>query len=770
MIALSQAYELAEFRFKPNEKTLFRDLNQSPLIMFPIKDTVNQTWHKVFLMIQVHLGSIQYTDSSEGGKLQRNLMGEKKAIFERLQRLARAVIDCKGYDRDAVGVRTALELARALAAESWEGRTTQLTQIPGIGPVGMRKLAGKNIRTVLELVSKEADEIERLMSRQPPFGKKMKADLEKFPQLALDLTTSGHKLQPRKTEEPVVINVTATIRYLNRKTAPMWKERSPVLTFFAESDNGTLVYFWRGTMRKVDKVNGLELKFTAGLQNATSRITCHLSCEEIVGTEVTKVLQHGLADSIFPPGSSASVPSLPGPRSTGDSFEYQSNDGLDDNDLIEAAERAMAASSSIHEKAETKLRCVENGQSQVEDSIVLSSCDEPRHQQFNDQLAAEGDEDAHLDHEGDSHSEPVQLPNGRWRCNHACSGDGRTKSGKPCTHKCCKEGLDKPRKKPIPKPKKRKEEEMTVGGTIKALSPFTSPFNNTPTVKATPVPSPKRTKLPQNGRKPASGDCDLVQRYPWKRMDISELALECVDLSNVDDDQSFPSLSPVSENHKLPVTVAAGETERSATIPRAQTNNIKRPQPVVNRPRDEHPRRGSQTHLAVTMSGIDTFMPDSDDRFADLNERDLSKEQLFFSRVKIPKRKSPFQEGARDEALYQGIDVTGDDEFPHVNTLPHVDSSTAQPAKVLPMPSDDEWDDMYLDIVDGIGDAHTTKTSNSSASDTIATTVVTTLAGTQTGQATEETAKQEAHKDEPAWVAEFDPEFLDLFRGFVTFV
>ena len=767
MIALSQAYELAEFRFKPNEKALLRDLNQSPLIMFPIKDTVNQTWHKVFLMIQIHLGSIQYTDSSEGGKLQRNLMGEKKAIFERLQRLVRAVIDCKGHDRDAVGARTALELARALAADSWEGRTTQLTQIPGIGPVGMRKLAGKNIRTVLELASKEADEIERLMSRQPPFGKKMKADLEKFPQLALDLVNSGHKLQPRKTEEHVVINVTAKIRYLNRKTTPIWKERSPVLTFFAESDNGTLVYFWRGTMRRLDKENGLELKFTVGLQDATSRITCHLSCEEIVGTEVTKVLQHGLADSVFPLGSRASVPSLPGPRSTGDSFEYQGNDWLDDNDLIEAAERAMAASSTMHEKVETKFRCVEDGQPQMEDSVVLTSCEEPRHQQFDDQLAAEGDDDAHLDHD---HSEPVQLPNGRWKCNHACSGDGRTKSGKPCTHKCCKEGLDKPRKKAIPKPKKRKEEEMAVGGTIKALSPFTSPFNNTQTVKATPGPSPKRTKLLENGRKPTSGDCDIVQRYPWKRMDISELALECVDLSNVDEDQSFPSLSPVSENHKSPVTVAVGETERSATIPRAQTNNIKRPQPVVNRPRNEHPRRGSQTHSASTMSSIDTFMPDSDDRFVGLNEMDLSKEQLLFSRVKIPKRKSPFQDGAKDEALYRGIDLTGDDEFPHVNTLPHAGSSTAQPEKVLPMPSDDEWDDMYLDCVDGSGDAHTAKTPNTSTPDATMTTVATTQAGTQVGKETEGTAKREVHEGEPEWVAEFDPEFVNLFRGFVTFV
>ena len=40
---------------------------------------------------------------------------------------------------------------------------------------------------------------------------------------------------------------------------------------------------------------------------------------------------------------------------------------------------------------------------------------------------------------------PVQLPNGRWLCNHKC------KDKKACKHYCCKHGLDKPPKKAAPK-------------------------------------------------------------------------------------------------------------------------------------------------------------------------------------------------------------------------------------------------------------------------------------------------------------------------------
>ncbi|KAL2259463.1 hypothetical protein VTK26DRAFT_6853 [Humicola hyalothermophila] len=201
---LAQASEFKEFRFKPSERALFREINQSPLIMYPIKETVTQTWHKISLMIQTHLGCVQYPDSGEAAKARRQLQIEKKLIFERLHRLVRAVIDCKGHDRDAVGTKTALELARALAAESWEGRATQLTQVPSIGPVGMRKLASKNIRTVLELADKDYGEIERLMSRQPPYGKNLQTHLEKFPRLDFELMVVDRKTF-LKSEEPVVV-------------------------------------------------------------------------------------------------------------------------------------------------------------------------------------------------------------------------------------------------------------------------------------------------------------------------------------------------------------------------------------------------------------------------------------------------------------------------------------------------------------------------------------------------------------------------------------
>jgi ATP-dependent DNA helicase HFM1/MER3 len=52
-----------------------------------------------------------------------------------------------------------------------------------------------------------------------------------------------------------------------------------------------------------------------------------------------------------------------------------------------------------------------------------------------------------LNNRDEADSEPIQLPNGKWQCNHACSGGVLTKAGKPCTHRYCREGLDKPRRR-----------------------------------------------------------------------------------------------------------------------------------------------------------------------------------------------------------------------------------------------------------------------------------------------------------------------------------
>ncbi|KAK4097990.1 P-loop containing nucleoside triphosphate hydrolase protein [Parathielavia hyrcaniae] len=514
---LSQASEFKEFRFRPAERQLFREINRSPFIMYPIKEQVNQTYHKVSLLVQSQLGCVQNPDSGEGAKLRRQLMLERKLVFERLNRLVRAVIDCKGSDRDSVGTKTALELARSLAAEAWEGRATQLTQVPNIGPVGMRKLASKDIRTVLQLADKDYDEVERLMSRQPPFGKNLKSHLDKFPRLYVEATVVGHRIQPR-SEEPVALEVKSTLRYLNRMGLPNWLNRTPTLTFLAETNTGTLVYFWRGSMKGLDNQAGFDLKFSVGLRNAKEHIVCHLSCEEIVGTIVTKNIEHKVPASAFP--SRPAEPRLSQPRQVA-SHEYFDHDDIDDSDLILAAERvANQPSMSQHPNTTAKQEAIDYPS--VEEMI-----------EFDDGIDA-------------TNGEPVRLPNGRWQCNHACSGGAPTKSGKPCSHRCCKEGLDKPPRRPAQRTKRKSEGaavDTNTGSTAQHKgSPAKPQQGGTGRLGAERATQVKRQKvqgassLTQSTLDRPLKDSILTSQNRPKAADLDTMDLECIDLSFTDDE------------------------------------------------------------------------------------------------------------------------------------------------------------------------------------------------------------------------------------------
>lgn len=566
-------------------------------------------------------------------------MIERKLIFERLNRLVRAVIDCKGHDRDSVGTKTALELARALAAQSWEGRPTQLTQIPSIGPVGMRKLASKDIRTVLQLADKDYDELERLMSRQPPFGKSLQAQLDKFPRLAVEAVVVGHRVHP-KSDDPVLIEVKATLRYLNRKGPPNWSNRMPALTFLAETGNGTLVYFWRGSIRKLDQQAGFDLKFSVGLRHVGDRVFCHFSCEEIVGTITSMTIDHNLPASVFPIRQVM----------TNEIFEqeYIDNDGLDDSDLILATEQAVVQSST-RQGAETGGPKQDAEDYPSVEELVEMSCSHSA-DNFDNHLAGHDGEEE-IGSTQMAIREPVRLPNGKWQCNHPCSGGAPTRSGKPCGHRCCKEGLDKPRRRPLQR-QKRNAEEMT-GDPVNSTQSQPRPSQGQPQQQLQPLagnhvkrqkihtaPSFTQTTLAPEARQtlpPKPKHFDKAPKNDWGSVDFDELGVECIDLSFTDDeaDDIFQSLGTSA------VTSHGSD---------ANTLSTKEKQ-VLDQAKAATPTRAESRRPAKAA----ILQPDYQDK--DLDDEDFSFPQDHFpsyDEAIAISTENTFESGAGGEVLYQG--------------------------------------------------------------------------------------------------------------------
>lgn len=345
------------------------------------------------------------------GIIRRQFLMEKCIIFERIQRLIRCIIDFKAFDCDAVSVRHALDLARSLSAEFWENSNLQLRQIPQVGPAAVRKLVTSNVNSVEKLASLDTATIERIMGKNPPYGKKTLDSLVGFPRLTLGSEIVGKPLI--KAGQKPKVNVRAVLGFSNIKI-PVWNGSRPSLTFMAETSDGKLVHFWRGSISKLEK--GCELKFAVELWNPDEEIKCSVACDEIVGTLRSCRMDLGVPASVFPaPKLKQTVqPQTIKKERTSEGVDEFDTDGIEDDELLAAVQRVEAPGSG-------------------EDSDGFADIDD-----FDD--VPGGVDSQKLKRVT---TESVQMENGKWTCNHNCRGNNLLKNGQQCKHKCCREGLDK---------------------------------------------------------------------------------------------------------------------------------------------------------------------------------------------------------------------------------------------------------------------------------------------------------------------------------------
>lgn len=458
---MCEADEFRDFRWRTHERDVFRELNKSPFIAYPIKETVNTTAHKASLLVQAALGCADMSNVPEGVRRQINM--DTGLLFERMHRLVRAVVECKASDLDGVTCRVALDLARSMTARTWEGKPMQLTQVPHIGPVFMRKFVASGITTVYGLVETGASNIERILSRFPPFGKKMADELAHFPRLTLEARIAIETPWTFNPGKQPVARIDAIMGFSNTVGKPKWRGKIPSVTFMAETTKGVLAHWWRGSLKKFkeEDEHKFSLPFEVELSDFTEKIICHFACEDIVGTIVTKTLEHGLPVSAFP--SKESTPQLS--RTSGKSATPMMDDDIRDDDLLEIT------TGNRRSQSEACLEIPEDSDGGSQQPVM----NRDRKNHIDDQ--AQGPKATFLSSQ-DSEMEntpwqPIQLPNGKFKCNHTCADAGlKNGNGKACAHRCCREGLDVPRKpKRLSSKRKTGMDEIVVADPISISSP-----------------------------------------------------------------------------------------------------------------------------------------------------------------------------------------------------------------------------------------------------------------------------------------------------------
>ncbi|TWU75090.1 hypothetical protein ED733_006879 [Metarhizium rileyi] len=284
------ASEFRSFPLKQAEKSLFREINDHTAIPYTIKEAIAQPWHKVFLLVQIDLLRTGWPRKI-AAPARKDLYHERGRIYALLDRTLRCLIDIMGIRRNGSGINVVLDVLRSVKSGVWEGADQELLMIDGIGAVKMEKLSRSGIRSIHQLAGLDFCSIERLMSRNPPYGHNLLQKLAGFPKLSCQFDSIKRHLPAGKFshddgqpvgEHPLLWICRIVLAYDNPQV-PLWNKVNPWVTLVLVGEDGRLVWFWRGSVNKLTEhkelIVGLELR-------QGEKVGIRLACEEIVGTVI----------------------------------------------------------------------------------------------------------------------------------------------------------------------------------------------------------------------------------------------------------------------------------------------------------------------------------------------------------------------------------------------------------------------------------------------------------------------------------------------------
>ncbi|KAI9666843.1 MAG: Sec63 [Trizodia sp. TS-e1964] len=344
LTALTKAEEFKDIRLRATERALFKEINKSTEIKFPIKVDLALPQHKISLLIQAELGGVEFPAEEQFQKHRQQYALDKGVVFQTITRLARCIIDCKSVLLDSVSVRNGLELTRSLSSKVWDSSPLQLKQIEKLGTVAVRKLVVAGINNLEELEASEASRIESVLNRNPPFGKEILTSVKLFPKLRVSAKVVKKILDPSPQ-----VKIQAEIGFLNDVTPLMFNRRLVYIYFLAESSDGRQLDFRKITAGKL--ANTDKISFLAELNYPEQYITCYIMCDEIVGTQRHAEIRPEIPAKFFPPRKRERIQERDARirtseaalsrNTTGPPRNEDFEDGIDDGDLLAAGKYTL---------------------------------------------------------------------------------------------------------------------------------------------------------------------------------------------------------------------------------------------------------------------------------------------------------------------------------------------------------------------------------------------------------------------------------------------
>ncbi|KAG6010899.1 hypothetical protein E4U21_002568 [Claviceps maximensis] len=282
------ASELCPFILKQTERSFFLEVNDHTAIPYTIKESLTQPWHKVFLLIQVELLRTGWPNKISA-TARKELYQDLGKILVLLDRILRCIVDLLGLRRDGRGVNTALDVLRSIRSRVWEDDGRELLLINGIGVAKSDKLGRAGIQTIRQIQQLDFCHIERLLSRNPPFGHKLLEQLAGFPRLVCHFE-SIRRADPSILTGKYASSSSSRCAWICRAVMgyendrpPFWNKDNPWVTLIIVGDDGRLLWFWRARIEKLHERKDLVVNLEA---KTGEKIDIRLACEDIVGTMI----------------------------------------------------------------------------------------------------------------------------------------------------------------------------------------------------------------------------------------------------------------------------------------------------------------------------------------------------------------------------------------------------------------------------------------------------------------------------------------------------
>ncbi|KAL4994990.1 Sec63 Brl domain-containing protein [Aspergillus recurvatus] len=278
---ISQAEEFRDIRLKAGEKLLYKEINHSHDICFPINVDIALPAHKISLLIQSELGAVDFPSGEQFQKHKFTFQQEKSVVFAHVNRVIRCVIDCQVHLGDSVTVRNALELARSLAARVWDHSPIQMKQIQNINAAAVRKLVAHGIDSIETLEETEPHLIDIALSKNQAFGVSLRKLLVDFPKLRVSVKMTGKVIE---LGHSVRVPFKAEIAFMNERGPTFFQRRPVYVCFVAETSDGRLIDFRRISTNSTSATQlqrNYEVLLSTELKHQDECITCHVMCDEI---------------------------------------------------------------------------------------------------------------------------------------------------------------------------------------------------------------------------------------------------------------------------------------------------------------------------------------------------------------------------------------------------------------------------------------------------------------------------------------------------------